>query len=449
MQLENRAGGSALHAPADRGDPLAALLAGTFRDPESGEPVAIETRSLVIAKSLAGSERDLIDQLGFGRRLAVVSDATTREVLGARVERTLAGKFDVASVVLPSGPHPDDATVAVVRKETARADALIAVGSGTLNDLCKFASAVDGKPYAIFATAPSMNGYVSLNAAITERGHKKSLPAQAPRGAFFDLEILSAAPARMIRAGVGDGLCRPTSQADWLLAHLLLDKPYRELPYALLEADEPALLDAVEALMAGDAAAMELLVRVLVLSGLGTAICGSSLPASQGEHLMSHYIDMFAPAGRAFVFHGEQVGVTTLSMARLQERMLDGPPPVLREDPTTEADFVSRYGEEVGRSCWKEFSQKRLDAEAADSLNHRLARDWDRIRARIAAIAAHGSSLERVLKRASAPTTPEEISCERGFYEEAIMRSREIRNRCTFLDLAADSGVLERLAPAL
>ena len=33
-------------------------------------------------------------------------------------------------------------------------DALIAIGSGTINDLCKYASAQDGKPYAVFATAP-------------------------------------------------------------------------------------------------------------------------------------------------------------------------------------------------------------------------------------------------------------------------------------------------------
>ena len=51
---------------------------------------------------------------------------------------------------------------------TAGADAVIAIGSGTINDLCKYASAADRKPYAVFATAPSMNGYTSLNAAITD-----------------------------------------------------------------------------------------------------------------------------------------------------------------------------------------------------------------------------------------------------------------------------------------
>src|SRR4051794_20098026 len=217
------------------------LLAGTFEDPDGAGPVAVGTRSLVIAPSLAGSEKELLRSLDFGRRLAVVSDSTTHAILGERIERAAEGAFDVTSIVLPGMPHPDDATVALLRKETARAEALVAVGSGTLNDLCKYTSALDGKPYAVFATAPSMNGYTSLNAAITEHGHKKSLPAQAPVGAFFDISILAAAPARMIRSGLGDGLCRPTSQADWLLAHILFDQPYRTLPYALLQQDEATL----------------------------------------------------------------------------------------------------------------------------------------------------------------------------------------------------------------
>src|SRR6185295_10095765 len=172
-------------------------------------------------------------------------------------EDALRGTNTIDSIVLPEGPHPDDATVVEIRKQTASADALIAIGSGAINDVCKFASAQDKKPYAVFATAPSMNGYTSVNAAITEHGHKKSLPAQAPSGAFFDLAILAAAPPRLIRSGLGDSLCRATSQADWLLAHLLLDKPYRQLPYALLKDDEKPLFDQSAALMAGDIAVME------------------------------------------------------------------------------------------------------------------------------------------------------------------------------------------------
>ncbi len=173
-----------------------------------------------------------------GRRFAVVSDATTQQVLGARVTRALASLGAIDSVVLDATPHPDIATVERVRHATAMSDTLVAVGSGTINDLCKYAAATDGKPYVVFATAPSMNGYTSMNAAITVAGHKKTLPARAPLGVYIDLGVFAAAPQRMIRSGLGDSLCRSTAQADWLLSRHLRDTPYRDAPFALLAADE-------------------------------------------------------------------------------------------------------------------------------------------------------------------------------------------------------------------
>jgi glycerol-1-phosphate dehydrogenase [NAD(P)+] len=428
-------------------DKISQLLDGTYEDPDGLGKQRVATRALVIAPTLEGMERDLVKGLGFEPNIAVVSDRTTHAVLGKRIERAIAGSYQVQSIVLPEGPHPDGTTVAELRKATKMAGSLIAVGSGTINDLCKFVSALDGKPYAVFATAPSMNGYTSLNAAITEHGHKKSLPAQAPFGAFFDLAILAAAPARLIRSGLGDSLCRATSQADWLLAHLLLDQPYRQLPYALLKDDEKPLFDQSAALMAGDIAVMERLVRTLVLSGFGTAIYGSSAPASQGEHLISHYIDMLGPE-RPLIYHGEQVGVTTLSMARLQHKML-GARPILKPDTETTADFSARYGHTLGESCWSEFARKRLDHERTKALNDRLTCSWQKIATRVAAISLSPDYLSRVLEAAGAPLTPEKIHLPRSFYEQALLRCREIRDRFTFLDLAANSGRLQPSLPAL
>lgn len=428
-------------------DMLDQLIAGTFPNPDGPGTVGVTTRSLVIAPSLSGMELDLVKGLDFDSPIAVVSDKTTYEVLGARVVRSLLGTYRVIDVVLPAGPYPDDETVETVRKATAGAGAIIAVGSGVINDICKYASALDKKPYAVFATAPSMNGYTSVNAAITEHGHKKSLSAQAPAGAFFDLQILSASPARMIRSGLGDSLCRTTSQADWLLAHELLDQPYRELPYVLLAEDEGPLFESAAALMAGDIAAMERLVRTLVLSGFGTAIYGTSAPASQGEHLISHYIDMLGP-DRPNVFHGEQVGVTTLSMARLQERMLERAP-ITTAETETATTFAARYGDELGQSCWEDFAKKRVAAADVDAMNQRLAARWDGIRERVSKILLPSTYLEKVLRTAGNPMTPQEIHVARDFYAEAIVRSREIRNRFTFLDLAASAGQLGPLVPSL
>ena len=115
-------------ARADASDPIRALLDGSYLDAETGKLIGVETRSLVVADTLAGTEAELVGALGFGKRLAVVSDSTTHAVLGQRVETALAGRFDVQSIVLYS-PYPDDTTVSQIRAATSSADAFIAVGS--------------------------------------------------------------------------------------------------------------------------------------------------------------------------------------------------------------------------------------------------------------------------------------------------------------------------------
>ena len=423
-------------------DAIEALLRGDWADPDGGPPIGVPVRAVAIERSLIGAEADLVAPLGLGNRLAVVSDSTTRVVLGVRVERALAALSSIIPVVLEGRPHADTDTVATLRRASASADALVAVGSGTINDLCKFVAATDGKPYVVFATAPSMNGYTSMNAAITVDGHKQSLPATAPQGVFMDLTVLAAAPHRMIRAGLGDSLCRSTAQADWLMAHHLVGTPYRRAPFALLAQDEPALLDEPEALLRGDLDAMRALARTLVLSGFGMTLCGGSYPASQGEHLISHYIDMFAPAGRADYLHGEQVAVATLTMARMQEALLAARPPQLHPDTVTRDELQRRFGSEIGESCWREFEVKRLTDATAPEQTRRIAECWDDMLGELRDAMLPASTLASVLQRAGGPTTPADIGLSSEFYAAAVRNARFLRNRYTFLDLADDSGWL-------
>jgi glycerol-1-phosphate dehydrogenase [NAD(P)+] len=431
---------------AAQADPLDELLAGRWLDPDSNLPLHVPVRAVAIEESLAGMEAELVRALPVGRRFAVVSDPTTHPVLGARVGRALVSLGAVDSLVLDAYPHADAATVERIRAATMPSDTLVAVGSGTINDLCKYAAANDDKPYVVFATAPSMNGYTSMNAAITVDGHKKTLPAKAPLGVFIDLAVFAAAPSRMIQSGLGDSLCRSTAQADWSLSRHLRGTPYREAPFALLAADETLLLDAPEALVGGDLDAMRVLARTLVLSGLGMTICGGSYPASQGEHLISHYIDMFAPPVRAAFFHGEQVAVATLTMARIQEAMLSGPPPRIGVVSMTRDVLLQRFGADIGEACWGEYSAKRLGGEAAEALSARIAERWDDIRAQLRRTMIPSATLADVMTRAGCPQTAEAIGVTSEFYRRAVRDARFLRDRYTFLDLAADSARLGALS---
>ena len=419
------------------GDPIAELVAGTYRDAETGEACRASSRAIAIEPTLDGAEVELVARLGLGGRLAVIADVNTHEALGERVARALGSRFAVQSIVLPRGVAPDVATIDRIDRELAPVDAVVAVGSGTLNDLCKMVALRRGCPQLVFATAPSMNGYTSVSASITDGGLKRSVRAATPIAAFFDLGVLASAPVRLIRAGLGDSVARGTAQTDWLVAHLLLDRPYRDVPFALLADDEAMLLGDPRALVSGDLTAIRYLTRTLVLSGFGMTLAGGSFPASQGEHLLSHYVELVRPDLHAY--HGEQIAVATVAMAQLQERVLASDPPLLRPSPLTRADLVDRFGAAAGDACWQELSKKLLDAAATEAVNARLERDWDAIRTRLLGVALGAARTIDILFSAGAPVLPDEIGWPLELLDDALAHAREIRDRYTFLDLVADA----------
>ena len=418
------------------------LIAGRWHDPSTGQPVRIDTRAIVIERSLDGGEAELIGSLGLGRRLAVVSDRNTFDALGRRVARALARIARVDDVVLDA-PCADLATAGELRPRAAAAEALIAVGSGTLNDLCKHVAHQSGRPYAVFATAPSMNGYLTGTASLARDGVKVSLPAQPPLAALFDIDVLRAAPARLIRAGIGDSICRTTAQTDWLLGHYLRNTSYSETPYLLQIDEEPHLLSHAASIADGDVEGVRALIRLLVLAGLGMVIAGGSQPASMGEHLISHYVDMMARPHPGSL-HGEQVGVATLTASRMQHALLQAErPPEVRPTRLDEAAMRARYGAAFGDQSIAQLRAKALDEAAAARMNARLAEAWPALRARLRAVMLPTASLQEALEAAGAPTRGVDLGLSPAFYREAVRHAREIRDRYSILDLAGDAGLLE------
>jgi glycerol-1-phosphate dehydrogenase [NAD(P)+] len=265
--------------------------------------------------------------------------------------------------------------------------------------------------------------------------------ARTPIGVFLDLGVLAAAPKRLIRAGLGDSVCRPTAQTDWLLSHLLRDTPYRNLPFAMLADDEPRLFGDAAALVADsrDLGAMRALARTLVLSGFGMTLVGGSYPASQGEHLISHYLEMMKPAHLAEAHHGEQIGVAAIVMARLQQSIIErAAPPLVHATRTTRDDVIAHFGPLLGDACWRELSLKALDEAGAEALDARLAADWPAIRSKLATTLATPQHIKAILDAAGAPTSPADLHYPDVLWANAVEHASEIRDRFTCLDLIRD-----------
>ena len=419
-------------------DPIDEVLSNDLQASEDGKFAPCPIRSLVIEPTLDGRERDLLQALGFPSSPTIVCDPATHDALGRRIARTIPA----AKLIVIKAPKADDAAAEQLLDRTRHAKILIAVGAGTINDLVKYVSHQRGQPYTVFATAPSMNGYVTATASISRNGEKLSLPATPPLGAFFDLSVLAQAPRRLIRAGVGDSLCRSTAEIDWLLSHHLFDTAYSAVPFAMQSEDESDLLARIEGLESGDRKALRALVRLLVLGGLGMLITGNSQPGSQGEHLISHYIDMMHEPHPGSL-HGEQVGLATRTMATLQHHVLASKnPPVLVETTIDRVALTRRFGRRAA-SCMSAMTQKSRAGHHLEALNRRLAERWPTLRAAFEAKALSLDRLQAALDTAGVAGHPRDLGIDPSFYEEAILHARELRDRFTMLDLAADAGLLE------
>ena len=307
------------------------IVAGTWLNPESGELASVTYESIVFKESLEGHEANLVASLNLGSNFAVVADEATFEALGRRVAKALETFGPVKTIVLDH-PHADIATAESLKEQLKGSEVVVAVGSGTINDLCKYATFLDGRSYCVFGTAASMNGYTSSTASMTlPSGLKVSIPAQAPKGFFVDLTVSANAPSYLTASGFADCMARSVAQVDWWMSHRLLGTDYWTSPYLIQDEDEVELNKKAGLLPKGDIAAIASLYRVLTLCGLGIEFTGVSHHGSMGEHQISHYIDCFAGDKHPGTLHGQQVGVASLTMARLQQQILSGdkPPQVI------------------------------------------------------------------------------------------------------------------------
>lgn len=279
---------------------------------------AIRVGSGVI-QELPGILRDL-----GASHIFLVTDNYTYEAAGRQVEQLLdqAGLpyhkrvFQTETPLVPN----EYALGSVLAAMTSQDDMLLAVGSGTLNDVTKYVSARTGIPYVIAATAPSMDGYASTVAPTILDGFKTTLPAVYPAAIVADVDILKDAPMPMLTAGFGDIIGKFTSLADWRLSHQLNGEYYCPEVAGVIEAAVETCAANAKALAQREPQAIQAVTEALILSGLAMGMVGVSRPASGAEHQMAHYWEMDAlRRGEEHPLHGNAVGVGTVLAASLYE----------------------------------------------------------------------------------------------------------------------------------
>ncbi|MFL6297022.1 MAG: sn-glycerol-1-phosphate dehydrogenase [Actinomycetes bacterium] len=427
---------------------------------------ATDTEGLAIGPGALDTVAEVFGRTFAERPAMVVADATTWGVAGERVQRVLeaGGRPTEAPYRFPPDTfvQAEYGNVERLREALGTHQAVpVAVGSGSLNDLVKRAAHEVGRPYLSVATAASMDGYTAFGAAITKQGYKQTLTCPAPRALVADLDVLAGAPADMTASGYGDLLGKVTAGADWLVADALGVEPVDPAVWELVQGPLPEAIGRPAELAAGDRGALGRLVEGLVMSGLAMQAHASSRPASGAEHQFSHLWEMegLGHDRRPPLSHGFKVGVGSVAVAALYERLLDRDLAALDVE-TLRRSWPAR--EEVLAAVRAAHTTPGLDEAAvaetmakwvdADALGRRLtllADRWPALRDRLRAQLLPAERLRELLAAAGCPTRPSALGLTPSAFRDTYERARMIRRRYTVLDLAAETGLLGELVDEL
>ena len=259
------------------------------------------------------------------RRILLVADTNTYAACGERAE-ALLGDLVVSKQIF-SGEElviPDETSVeAIEGKLTDEVDLIVGVGSGVINDLCKFVGHKHTLPYIIVATAPSMDGYASAGAAMILGGMKVTPSATPPMAILADTDVLKNAPMDMIRAGYGDIIGKFSCLNDWKLAAYIRGEYFCQTVYDMVMDTAKRVRALASGIANRDGASITALMEALVEVGVAMAYVGNSRPASGSEHHLSHFFEITGILnGTPYLPHGTDVAYSSVLTARLRGEIL-------------------------------------------------------------------------------------------------------------------------------
>jgi glycerol-1-phosphate dehydrogenase [NAD(P)+] len=319
-------------------------------------------------------------------------------------------------------------------------DFFVSVGAGSVTDIIKYAAYMMKRPFVSVVSAASVDAYTSSIAAMVDGGVKKSLPVNPPALVITDMDVVNASPLELTTSGYGDTLAKCTSCADWVMARELTGESYSEEVSKATFSYAKQLIPLADKIKRHDKDAMDLLMRGQHALGIAMWLAKSSRPASGGEHLISHSWDMKAlKAGVLPSFHGHQVAVGTLQMARLYEQLEKlrcwdgGTEPVdvavrrIKDDQARHTAFLGSDPATVGKVHENE-------AELS-AFRDKVKSAWPTLSEEIHHYLVPSDELEEAFRTVGCPTNAAGVGEDLDDAKATFLRARFLRSRFTVLDL--------------
>lgn len=397
-------------------------------------------KDIRIGSGLTAEVGAILSENGFPKRLLLVADEDTLDAADGILD-SLHG-FDVETQVYGTLRV---ATMKLVKElEVLLSDGdmgVLAVGTGSVHDICRLAAARAGKMLCLFATAPSMDGFASYSSPIVDGNFKMSFPAKSPEVIIGDTKVLVAAPVRLKSAGFGDMAAKYTALIDWQISHLLTGEPYCEKVAKLTRDAVDDLFALADRVTADDEYTAGLIFAALLKTGIGMSFTQNSRPASGAEHVVAHLIECLELLdGITPNFHGDDVGVCTLELLKCYNRLAQYSSITTACEQTNWDDVFGVYGPMAEDVRKMNFPDNVVDGVAPEKLRE----CWSQICNIIGTVPDYEQCRD-AMKRAGCCLTVEDIGKEPCLFGKAMLYSPYMRRRMTLLRLYPMIGEFEKL----
>ncbi|WP_238948463.1 sn-glycerol-1-phosphate dehydrogenase [Clostridium sp. YIM B02569] len=294
-------------------------------DCSCGKKHRIDIKHIYVGENVYNKILDVAKEI-LPKEILLVSDNNTYKALGKCVENELTESgYKINNIILFSDGDliPDEKAIGRVLVEVNNeTELIVAVGSGSINDICRIISAKTHIPYVIMGTAPSMDGYASTVSPLIIDGAKVTYPGTNPYAIIADSNIMKDAPFEMISAGFGDILGKYTALSDWRLSNTIHDEYFCDTTEKLVRNAMYKCFENIEGAVKRDVKAIQYISEALILSGIAMTLSGNSRPASGAEHHLSHYWEIDKLSRKLeHPLHGNSVGVGTVISAWLYKKL--------------------------------------------------------------------------------------------------------------------------------
>lgn len=396
---------------------------------ECGQPHNIDLEALEIGSGMMERVAEILSGNGFPKRILMVADVNSFRVTKGLYEQLLDAGYTVELRVYEDTRVADMAAVEELQVLLRRVDGCLSVGTGSVNDICRLSAYRENKQFAIVATAPSMDGFASDSAPITEGNFKTSYPCRQPRIIIADTKILAESPTELKAAGFGDVIAKYIAIADWRVANLLHGDYYCERVGQFVRDAVAKMVALADQVPEHNEEAAGAIMEALVLTGISMQLAKCTRPASGTEHIISHYWECKKlQHGVISDFHGKKVGVATLIVAQAYHNLTKLKTVKAHKEQIDWDDVKAHYGEGLIDGMMALNTPNTI----VDEIDPKAVEEnWEKIVEIIRREIPTAEELRRLYAAAHAATTGEEIAVSPELWRDGIKYHPFMRRRVT------------------